>query len=442
VSGNYTFTNPAFTVTGVDNSTKTVNNISFTDGLNQAASGDDWVIKALFPTTAPAQKSDVTDTSVSVGTNADVLTVTLTGGTFEAVNSLKAYYATSGGNITITTSSSGPADTSALANTVEIAQGTGTNQIVLTFPEAAGATAAANALTTGTIDVTVKGDAQATQATAAGAEATISPIRQLAVVLTSGTPTVDAAAKTVTLTANATAGTAVTVPAGVTLDTGAFTLTLTASSGSLVLATASETSVGKISGTGGIVAGATTITGAWEATATTTTAGTLTIASAATGATITADGSNATGLKASAAGATITQAAGTSNNLTIAAATTIDLQGTISSGTTVGSIVLTESTTSNEGGKLTLTASTGTIKVGSETDASSALSTDGGDFVTTAAAGKITVSNLTNVSVFPGDTTTSKVNTIKGGTADGSLQAFSDTGGTGTVTINASTTVS
>ncbi|MDR0684294.1 MAG: hypothetical protein LBF83_04115 [Spirochaetaceae bacterium] len=96
---------------------------------------------------------------------------------------------------------------------------------------------------------------------------------------------------------------------------------------SLVLATASETVVAKIEGAGKLVAGATTITGAWGATAQTTTAGTVTILSAPEGATITADGTNATGLKAGGAGAVITQAAGDSNALTIAANTTINLAG-------------------------------------------------------------------------------------------------------------------
>jgi hypothetical protein len=134
---------------------------------------------------------------------------------------------------------------------------------------------------------------------------------------------------------------ALTLTSGtLTVATGAelaLTTALTVSpSASLVLSGAAGTAGAKISGAGGVKAGATTITGAWEAVGTGD--GTLTIASAATGATITA-ASSATGLKASAAGATITQATGASNNLTIAANTTIALGGAFAA--QGGEIVLT-----------------------------------------------------------------------------------------------------
>ncbi|MFP3091521.1 hypothetical protein LQZ21_14485 [Treponema sp. TIM-1] len=133
------------------------------------------------------------------------------------------------------------------------------------------------------------------------------------------------------------------IPAAKTLVIGAGkTLTYDgqvtiAATGNLVLATDSTTSVGKIAGAGSITAGATTITGAWEAVGDAPDPGVLTILSAAAGATITATG-DAIGLKASAAGATITQALGSGNALTIGAATTITLGGTNT--TPLGAILL------------------------------------------------------------------------------------------------------
>jgi hypothetical protein len=103
-----------------------------------------------------------------------------------------------------------------------------------------------------------------------------------------------------------------------------------------------------------VKAGATTITGEWQAVGTGN--GTLTIDSAAAGATITA--ASATGLKASAAGATITQNAGEDNTLTIATGTAVDL------GTT-GSLVLT-GVAGTDGAKLAVT-NTGSLKAGATT---------------------------------------------------------------------------
>jgi hypothetical protein len=117
---------------------------------------------------------------------------------------------------------------------------------------------------------------------------------------------------------------------GLTIATGSVlnnsgTITL-ADTKILTLAAPSAIGLAKITGTGEIIAGLTTLTGAWEPTLGTDDAdGNVTItASDTTGATIEADGTYAKGLKAG-ANATITQAAGGSSALTIAASTDIDL---------------------------------------------------------------------------------------------------------------------
>jgi hypothetical protein len=194
-----------------------------------------------------------------------------------------------------------------------------------------------------------------------------------------------------------------TVKAGTTLiSTGAITVTagktltlngsVDVTGGSLVLATTAAANVGKISGTGSIVAGATTITGAWEAGTATTAAGSLTITGAAAGATITGDGTNAKVLKASTGGGTITQDAGSGNKLTIGADTTIDLGG---NATKLGEIVLKNSAETNatNNGKLTLI---GTITTGNATGSVTAqpLSTDG---ATTASGTSYTLIGVTNL---------------------------------------------
>jgi hypothetical protein len=154
-----------------------------------------------------------------------------------------------------------------------------------------------------------------------------------------------------------------TIPAAKNLVIGAgktFTydgLVTIAATGNLVLATTSSTSFGKIAGKGSIVAGATTITGAWEAVGATADPGTLTILSAATGATITADGTDATGLKASAAGGTITQNVVASNALTIGAGTVITLGGTTTA--PLGAILLKSDATNPA--KLTLAATSSVL---------------------------------------------------------------------------------
>jgi hypothetical protein len=212
------------------------------------------------------------------------------------------------------------------------------------------------------------------------------------------------------------AGTAtVTVPAGKSLNVAASKTLTVAAGGSLILATASTTSVGKISGAGSIVAGATTITGAWEAVGTST--GTLTILSAATGATITAT-ADATSLKASAAGATITQGAVASNNLTIGANTTIALGGTA---TKVGEIVLKNSNAADatDNGKLTLL---GTITTGnpsaSPAVALAPLSTDGTTTVASSSYTNIGAENLagdgTNAKIEPTNAPTAATTSLAG----------------------------
>jgi uncharacterized repeat protein (TIGR02543 family) len=256
-------------------------------------------------------------------------------------------------------------------------------------------------------------------------------------------------ATTVTLTEAVSLTNPVTVPAGVTLNTGAFALSTTstltvngtltvAATGSLVL-TGDASNGAQISGTGKVVAAKTEITGEWQAVG----SGDVTIAAtSANESSIT--GASGVVLTAGTDG-TITQLAEASNNLTIAANTTIDLQGTISSGTSVGTITLTESTTAvDEGGKLTFDAATSIIKVGDESDAGSVLNAAAGDFVDSGAAAttKITVSDFGNVLIDAGNTTSAKVNTIKGGTASGYLQAFGSSGGSAaTVSINASTSI-
>ena len=144
---------------------------------------------------------------------------------------------------------------------------------------------------------------------------------------------------------------------------------------SLVLATPAATTGGaQIEGAGSLIAGATTITGTWEAVGKTDNASSVAITSGASGvgATIAVADTNAIGLKAGAAGATITQAAGTSNVLTIAVDTTIDLGGTAAA---VGAIVLIGDGT-NPGEIKLVDAATSIVKTGN---------TVGGDAFGTAA---------------------------------------------------------
>jgi hypothetical protein len=282
----------------------------------------------------------------------------------------------------------------------------------------------------GATPITVLTASAATVLTADGAT-TLTP--------TSATKELKIGSAALTLTSGA-----LTVPAGATLTADTVALNI-GSGASLVLIGAATDGGAKLngSGTGGKIAAAKTeITGIWQAVGA---SGTVTIvATDANASTITA---SATAVLTAGTGGTITQKVGADNNLTIAANTTIDLKGTLAStDTVVGTIKLSETTENGKGGKLTLSAATSVIKVGGDTDAAAALSTAGGAFAleANAATGKITVSSLTNTQIFAGTGTdaTGKVNTIKGGTASGTLQAFGGSGGAGTVDIKAGTAVS
>jgi hypothetical protein len=226
---------------------------------------------------------------------------------------------------------------------------------------------------------------------------------------------------------------ALAVPAGVTLKADSVALTI-GSGASLALTGATGTGGAKIEGK--IVAAKTELSGIWQAVG----EGAVAITAASDVSVIAA---SATTVLTASTGGTITQGIGANNNLMIAANTTIDLKGTLAAtDTVVGTIKLSESTTADAGGKLTLSAATSVIKVGGDTDGT-ALGTTGGAFVLVAAAatGKITVSSFTDVQVLPGtgNNATGKVNTIKGTSTPGTLQAFGSTGGTGTVDIKAGT---
>jgi hypothetical protein len=211
----------------------------------------------------------------------------------------------------------------------------------------------------------------------------------------------------------------ITVPAGKKI-TNAGTITLSPGV-SLVLATTSAISVAGIGGAGKIVAGKTTITGAWDAVTATEAAGTLTITSATTGATITADGTAATGLKAGASGGTITQADGSGNALAIGEDTEIALGG---DGTALGKIVL-KGAASNPG-ELTFTNS-GSSDVGSSIVTTAVTSTNkienvtkigGNSGVGTAIVGYFDNATIGSATKFSKLGASNATNGIKGGSAD------------------------
>ncbi|MDR3357024.1 MAG: hypothetical protein LBO04_07555 [Spirochaetaceae bacterium] len=227
----------------------------------------------------------------------------------------------------------------------------------------------------------------------------------------------------------------ITVPAGKTIDNDG-TITL-GEDVSLVLTAGATDTGAKISGAGKIIAAKTEISGVWQA------------VGASGHVTIAATDDDASSITASAAaavltagtGGTITQLAGTGNNLTIGTDTTIDLKNTSgASPTVVGSIKLAENATADAGGKLTFSAGTSIVRVGSETDDTTALGAAGGVFVLTAATGKIAVSDFANVLIYDGNTTADKLNTIKGGSGSGYLQAYGgNSPGNDPVVISAST---
>jgi hypothetical protein len=191
----------------------------------------------------------------------------------------------------------------------------------------------------------------------------------------------------------------VIVPVGVTLENNG-TITLESGAGLVLAGTVSSaaTAGAKLKGTGSLKAGATTITGEWQALG----AADTTVTIAATGAATSSIEASATtvALTASAAGATITQAAGTGNNLTIAADTTIALGGTT---TKLGEIVLVKDATNP--GKLSFAATGAQITTGVTTG--TALTGAGGVFVAVANDGADTLGvsafETTNHVVITGD---------------------------------------
>ncbi|MDR3357191.1 MAG: hypothetical protein LBO04_08430 [Spirochaetaceae bacterium] len=219
----------------------------------------------------------------------------------------------------------------------------------------------------------------------------------------------------------------ITLPAGKTItNNGTFRL---GEGVSLILATTAEASA-KIAGEGSILAGATTIAGAWEATGTAD--GTVTILSADEGATITA-AADATGLKAG-SGAAIAQAKGVQDNaLTIAASTKIELGG--GGSTPVGAIVLQAAEAGGHPGTLKLMAATSVISTEISGDtAGTALSAAGGLFVTTAANNKAlcsAISDSTGVAIYPATSATTKLFKITGGSAASTIKATLPGGGDG-----------
>ncbi|MDR2759109.1 MAG: hypothetical protein LBB78_07000, partial [Spirochaetaceae bacterium] len=192
--------------------------------------------------------------------------------------------------------------------------------------------------------------------------------------------------------------------------------------GNLVLATDSTTAVGKIAGTGSIIAGETAITGAWEAVAANATPGTLTITSAAAGATITADGTNATGLKASATGATITQKAGdASNTLTIGATghvTIIDLDGTTTGA--VGKLVVSGGANP---GKVAFAVIGATVQIGANPTLGTAVTSPTAIGGMTFGTSSVPIHNGTGSSgdKFLGMKATAATNTFVGGNASNTI---------------------
>ncbi|MDR3355983.1 MAG: hypothetical protein LBO04_02220 [Spirochaetaceae bacterium] len=212
----------------------------------------------------------------------------------------------------------------------------------------------------------------------------------------------------------------ITVPAGKKIINAG---TITLSPGvSLVLATTSATSVAGIGGAGKIVAGATEITGAWDAVTATEAAGTLTIASAAAGATITAEDA-ATGLKAVSAGAVITQKAGYTIDLTIAESTEVVLGGTDSA--KAGEIVLTGGTNP---GKLKLAAAnakiTGITPSSGDTVAAGSVVITGGTVVGSKIAGTTNAAGAKKLGTITGDTDN---NTVTGSTTEGANVSLNST---------------
>ncbi|MDR2796217.1 MAG: hypothetical protein LBB47_05860, partial [Spirochaetaceae bacterium] len=190
---------------------------------------------------------------------------------------------------------------------------------------------------------------------------------------------------------------ALTIAAGAELVANG-TVNVAITDGSLVLTGAASTGA-KISGAGGVKAGATTITGIWQAVETSASATVKIEAASAVASSITASATTVTFTAGT--GGTITQGVGTSNNLTIGANTTIDL------GASAGSIVLKGITTTANNGKITLAATTATITANSgSTNATLAIS---GADVGTSITGKKESSSSTKLAVLAGATSNNTI---------------------------------
>jgi hypothetical protein len=440
---------PAFTVANVKAVTDsaagdTATGLQFTNGLSQAVgtTAGTWVVNAIFPVTL----GSVPASSITPSANNDVLTVTVTGGTF--VDALKAYVNTDGTKVTIGVGNPGTGFTALAEDRVSVATTAGSTGAVIevAFPNGAASTGTATTLSTTGVIVTLAVDAQVTQATTVAAAATTSAARTFAnsavATFPAATTIVNGITETVTLgVATTLSSSDVTVPAGVTLDTGTFTLTVGASgSGALVLTGAAGTGGAKLSttGAGGVKAANTTITGIWQAVDA---SGSATITIAAADANVSSITASATTVVLTAGtGGTITQAAEASNNLTIAANTTIELTG---GATPVGKIVLKAATTNPA--TLTLTDATSIISTAISGDtAGAALAAAAGDFVTTAADGKAlcnTIDATTGVAIYPATTANTKLFKIAGGSTSQTITATASSASGADVTINASTKV-
>jgi hypothetical protein len=204
----------------------------------------------------------------------------------------------------------------------------------------------------------------------AGVDAVLTPVT--GATLTAATNKLTLGAANLTLTSGAltvATGATLTLDKVLTVAAGAELVatgdvTVTASTGGLVLTGAAGSGGAKLSGAGNVTAGATEITGIWQAVDGTGSA-TITIeASSAVASSITASDSNV--VLTAGTGGTITQTAESGNKLTIAADTTIDLGGTAAA---VGSLVLTGDGT-NPGEIELAHASSSIVKTGNTVGAS------------------------------------------------------------------------
>jgi hypothetical protein len=196
--------------------------------------------------------------------------------------------------------------------------------------------------------------------------------------------------------------------------------------GKLALTGATGENGAKLAGAGKVLAGGAEINGAWQAVAQSGTdpvtlsydgiAGVATVAFTATDT------------------AAITVPAG--KTLDIAANTKIALENVISSTTAKGTITLKAGGGNAEGGKIVFKGAGSIIKSGNEDDAGTTVTVPNGAFVApeAAASGKITVSS--NIKVYGGGTTGTKLNSIQGTTDGDYIQAFEGEGADGVIGID------